>query len=279
MNAGKMNAAVMALMAIVFVHGTISFADQWMPACQEGHFSAKQKHVLRTTPSKNRPQKYGHCMATLYKTDGDGEREMWSRNLINNISPVQVFVADSGKYVVTMDEWAGVGKLPVVIYNSKGGLVRVHGIDSLGLEKDWKHIKRSTVSYWWNEGSISFFGPDEETFFIRLHWGKLLLIQLQNGDLMDEEWYRIFQGKTMPKKKWRTLHEFGRTQIQKNAMQLLHSRDPKKQKTGVLVCGQEKLEESIPQLKKILANTKYPYVRKAAREALEGLGQRVDGAP
>ena len=84
--------------------------------------------------------------------------EIWSRFLINNHSPVRVFVSDSGKYVVTMDEWHSVGELPVVVYGQRGELIRVHSTDSLGLKDDVLQITITASSYWWNEDSVIFSG-------------------------------------------------------------------------------------------------------------------------
>ena len=267
------------------VLATIACADSWGPIEQTEFYSENRKHMLRFEPHPDWPSKPGHCRAVLFK----GGKELWSRYLINNHAPVRVFVADSGDYVLTMDEWHSVGELPVVIYGRRGELVRVHSTDSLGLKDDIEHIKQTVSSYWWNEDSISFFGPDEETFLIRLHWGELILLQLRDGDLMDEEWYGIAKGWLMPEKKWTKLHEFGRTQLQKHAIRLLASKDAQQRKTGAMICGQEKLTEAIPALRELLNDeasfstnvpeewTRLYFVRKAAKDALEAMGQEVKG--
>ena len=185
-----------------------------------------------------------------------------------------------------MDEWHSVGELPVVVYGKRGELIRVHSTDSLGLRDDVLHVKTTTSSYWWNEDSMSFFGPDEETFFIRLHWGRLLLLRLDDGDLMNEEWYKMCKGWLMPEEKWRALHRYAGQQLRERAFQWLNSRNPEEQKIGATICGQEKFKKAISQLKELLKDKEYSrtlsipkgwtriyYVRKAAKEALRNLGE------
>jgi len=183
-----MKTKLIALMIGFFVVlGTALLADEWGPIEQTEFFSPNKRYMLKIVPREDWPIKPGYCKATLFKIDGRERKGIWSRYLINNHAPVRVFVADSGEYVLTMDEWHSVGELPVVIYGPRGDLIRVHSTDSLGLKNDVEHIKKTVSSYWWNEGLISFFGPEEETFFIRLHWGKLVLLGLEDGDLMDED--------------------------------------------------------------------------------------------
>ncbi len=285
-----MQTKVITLVTFVSITlATTLSADSWGPPEQKEFFSPKQKHMLKVTPHKDWPNKPGHCQAILYKINGERKTEIWSRHLINNKAPMRVFVADSGKYVVTMDEHGSVGDIPVVIYGLSGELIRVHSTDSLGLKDDIKHIKQTVSSYWWNEDSISFFSPDEEVFFIRLHWGKLIFLELSHGDLMDEEWHDLHKGWFMPEKKWKALHEYVPAQIKKQVLQLLHSNKAQDRKTGALVCQQEKIESACPRLKKLLKDkeyfiTNFPkegtrvyFVRKAAKQALEALGQKVDG--
>jgi len=214
--AGKMR-FTLAFIAVFTIlgQGTVGHGDSWGPITKFEFRSENGRHLLRIEPHDNWPDKPGHCRATLYRDDGDKRTELWSRFLINNHAPVKVFVSNSGRYVLTMDEWHSVGELPVVIYGRRGYLIRVHNTDSLGLKDDIEHITRSVSSYWWNENSTSFFGPDGETFFVRLHWGKLVMLDLSSGDLMDDDWYDIARGWRMPKTKWKSLHDYARREVAK----------------------------------------------------------------
>ncbi len=259
-------------------------ADRWGPVKHTEFHSAAGTHRLKIDPDPDWPDKPGHCRATLYR----GNKEVWSRYLINNHAPVRVFVADSGKYVVTMDEWHSVGELPVVIYGRLGRLVRVHSTDSLGLAEDVLHIKRTVSSYWWNEDSVSFFGPDDETFIIRLHWGKWIVLDLRAGYVMQEEASSRDGLHVRDERKWKALQAYRQKELAARAIAMLSSTDAGERKTAALICGQEKLTQAIPRLRELLNDkesfatdgpagwTRVYFVRQAAKEALEAMGQAVE---
>ena len=270
----------------VFLSGMSAVkADQWTAIEKKDFKSSSGKYLFKITPHEDWPNYYsGHCKAVLYKVDSSKLTEMWSRYLINNVGPVGVFVTDSGRYVITMDEWHRVGKLPVVIYGFRGDLISVHNIKSLGFEDDIEHIKRTVSSYWWNEDAIIFFGPKEEYLFIRLHWGKMLVIELWNGELCDKSWCEAH------KKKWKALQKYANKKIEEIALLKLDSKNSDERKTGALVVGQLKIRSAIPRLKELLNDKasyttrsgdrperKVYYIRKRAKEALEGMGVNVKG--
>ncbi|MBN2022872.1 MAG: hypothetical protein JW809_08750 [Pirellulales bacterium] len=260
-------------------------ADFWGPLEPTEFRSANGKYTLKIEPHPDWPDKPGHCRATLLREG----RRVWSRHLINDHGPVQVFVADSGRYVVTMDEWHHVGKLPVVIYGNDGRLIRVHDTDSLGLKDDVLNIKMSISSYWWNEGAVSLFGPDDETFLIRLHWGKWIVLELENGDLLakEKDFYRDDLRKQHDQR-WLKLEEYREKKLAERVVKMLTSDDPEERRTAAVICGEEKYMQAVPQLRKLLADEEYFdcitdwkwsrvfFVREAAKEALQALGQEVD---
>ncbi len=285
-----MNSAVSITVAVLaFVsHGISCWADEWGPITKLEFASANGRHLLRIEPYDDWPDKPGHCRGILYRINGDKRTEVWSRFLINNHAPVSVFVADSGSYVVTMDEWHSVGELPVVIYGRRGDLVRVHSTDSLGLKDDILHIKQTVSSYWWNEDSISFFGPNEEMFLVCLHWGKSIVLQLRDGERFRKE--RTFFRDDLRKQheqEWENLEDYRRKNLAATAIAMLSSTDADERKTAALVCGRERLTAAVPKLKSLLSDQKYfttnqpkawtrvYYVRRAAKDALQKLGEDV----
>lgn len=261
-------------------------ADSWGPIEQTEFFSENREYMLRIEPHPDWPRKPGHCHAKLF----EGKKEVWSRHLINDHAPVRVFVADSGEYVLTMDEWGSVGELPVVIYGRLGRLVRVHSIDSLGLRDDARHIVRSVSSYWWNEDSISFFGPEDKRFFIRLHWGEWIILDLHQGGLLQKKG-RFYRDdlREQHESEWKELVEYRQRTLATHAIGMLESDSARDRKVGALVCGQAKLADAIPKLSKLLDDqayistnvpkpqTRVYFVRKAAKEALHAMGREVDG--
>jgi hypothetical protein len=282
-------AAVVA--AISFAANGPASADQWEAARTTEYQSQDGSCIFRVEPS---PLWFsaGHCKGELFKIR-DGKRvRAWSRDLINNKAPVRAYVADSGRYVITMDEWGQVGTFPVVVYGLRGELVAVHSTKSLGLAgEDILHIKVSVSSYWWNENALVFFDPREEVLCIRLHWGKLLLINLYDGELMSQEWYEGRRGWDRDARKWPALREYAEKHSGALAMKMLVSKEPKERETAALVAGQLQLREAIPALRALLADEafywsstsplffvgmgKCYYVRDAARKALDQIGAQV----
>ena len=283
----KTLAIASATLLVSFQFGT-AYGDSWAPIEQTEFYSVDRNYMLRIWPHPEWPDKPGHCQATLYSLKGDWEAKVWSRYLINNHAPVSVFVSDAGKYVVTMDEWGHIGQLPVVIYGARGRLVKAHSIDSLDLDDDVGHIQTTMSSCLWNEDSVSFFGPKEETFVIRLHWGRMLILDLSNGRVMNKGSHR-FSRAIANEEAWRILLDFVAKQLRQRALAMLISMHPEDRKTGAMLSGQVMIREAIPRLRELLGDRSYYttmggaheestivlYVREAARQALEKLGEET----
>ena len=80
-------------------------------------------------------------------------RLVWRGQLANCIAPVSALVAPAGRYVVTFDNWAGIGVGPniIVIYDAAGAIIR-----SLAL-RDFlpDHYIRAFA---WSYGSVYWSG-------------------------------------------------------------------------------------------------------------------------
>lgn len=254
-------------------------ADEWKPPERREFFSRSQKYSFTIRPLKQPWKRPGNCYGILYARQKTKDK-VWARNLINNIAPRTVFVSNSGKYVLTMDEWGHVGELPVVIYGEGGELIKVHNLDSLGLARDRTRMKLTVGSLWWNESSIAAFSPDEKYFCIKLHWGKLLIIDLSTGWLEDEH-------TAYNKERLKELIDSGEKAVEEQAFVMLASSDAQERVDAAVACGALKLVSAIPRLKSLLNDhatylylaeppkRKVFYVRKAAKEALEKLGISV----
>lgn len=162
-------------------------ADSWASAEEAEFHSPNRKHILRVTPDKNWPGRMGGCLGELYRIEGNQRKLVWKRFLVNNHAPVEAMVTDSGRYVVTLDEWGEVGKLPVVIYGWRGELITVHSLESLGARSHLGQIECSISSIWWRNDALLFFGPEETCLFIRPTWGNTLMISLERGEVMTDE--------------------------------------------------------------------------------------------
>jgi len=156
-------------------------ANEVAPVGPRKVHSANGVYVFDITPAEQYLKHPGHCLGELYKNEAGRRQRVWSRFLINNTAPADVFVSDSGKYVATIDEWDIGSMVPLVIYGENGRLIHVHTHESLGLANDKEAGERATVTgddsdARWDEDSIVFFGPEDKTIIIRLRWGKTLIV-------------------------------------------------------------------------------------------------------
>lgn len=83
----------------------------------------------------------------------DAGAEIWSRELFNAVAPGEVLVADSGRFVVTFDEWdaAGIGDNVVVIYGPDGRTIGTFSLDELFPPEEAETLKRG-LSFGGGEG-------------------------------------------------------------------------------------------------------------------------------
>jgi len=267
------------LLSLMLALTPIALADMWASARQTDYLSPSGKYLLKVEPASKREKKET-CRATLFRVGQDMEK-VWSQNLENKKAPVQVFVPDSARFIVTMDEWHNVGKLPIVIYGKGGRLIKAYSLNTLEISGN-PNIERSVSSIWWNKNSISFFGPEDNTFFVRLKWGQWLVFDLASGNIIKVD--------SNAEPKWSDLLRYRDNTLSQRAISMLTSDSPKERETGAIVSGQEKFKNAIPQLRELLKDNeafilgdlggadekRVYYVRKAAKEALVRMGEQVE---
>lgn len=249
-----------------------ALSDRWRVAEQTTYSSESETYALQVTPAAKPWETPGHCRGTLLRTHGQEGEEAWSRSLVNNCAPVKAFVADCGRYVVTMDEWGSVGELAVVVYDCKGKLIKVLSLVSLGVSENDPQIERSVSSYWWSKNSICFFGPEEEHFFIRLHWGQTVAIRLSDGIPINDEGRMVWQGVSLKAHDWDRLADYGTRKTAECALELMQSSSPSERELGAMVTGQMKLRAGIPRLRELLSDSSHHHLKPS-----EGPWQRVYG--
>ncbi len=272
--------------------------DEWPVPQPQEYVSDNGRYILRIVPSSPTDRTLGKCSAELLEVSPTDRstKSLWARMLINDRAPVSVYIADSGNYVVTMDEWHSVGRLPVVIYGENGHLINVLSLRDLGVEAD-AHVRQSASSYWWDENSVTCFGITYhdyqiDPFFIRLHWGKIIAINLRRGEVVDETWMR--RRTYWPELGTKLKVDAGRSLGERILLLLKHPQEKGyeyKLLAPILAAGQMKLKDAIPLLREKLkskpeeihysgsqpAGVKVYYIRKAAKEALEAMGEEVKG--
>ncbi len=126
----------------------VAFADSWLAPTEQDYYAVNEAYYLHVVPGDGAK----HARGTLYHLFvGGGEEEVWSRDLENAVAPVTVLVSGDGRYVVTSDDWGGVGYGPnvVVIYGPEGELVCTFALEDLLTEGEIALVPHSTSSRWW----------------------------------------------------------------------------------------------------------------------------------
>jgi hypothetical protein len=79
---------------------------------------------------------------------------VWECELSNDVAPVSALVSDSGKYVVTFDDWhrVGRGENVVVIYGPRGRRIGRHSLETLLSPGQRRRLAMSVSSTWWGHG-------------------------------------------------------------------------------------------------------------------------------
>ncbi|MBN1420137.1 MAG: hypothetical protein JXP34_15265 [Planctomycetes bacterium] len=260
-----------------------AIADSWPNATPKRFASASGQYVFRTTPLSGfgeQARRPGRCEGALFRVDDGKEVPVWRRPLINNVSPVTAMVADEGPFVVTFDEWGGIGRLPVVIYDPQGNLVDVYNLRGLGL--DWRKdpIEVSASSIHWNRDALIFFGP-EDTLIIRLHWGRVIRIGLRTGRVLETPRDIPVSGGTARQAVWDALDAAIEKRIREIPLEKLRTGEVGEIWTGIRVARDLAIREAIPILRDIAAGrapitrggkpapeAAVEQVREKAREAL-----------
>ena len=160
------------LFAVFVASQTVALADSWVPPTIRTYYSQDQGVRFTVTPrgiqsplayfdgkvknEKQAGQKPGgspFARGVLEQKNGDGRWvTLWDKQLVNDVSPVNAVVANSGRSVVTFDNWhsMGWGDDAVVIYGEGGKLVRSFALTDLLPDYYFKALPRSVSSIWWS---------------------------------------------------------------------------------------------------------------------------------
>jgi hypothetical protein len=259
---------------LVLIAGMVpARADTWAAPKDQEFRSAGGEFVFKVRVAALPHPQRGECRGGLSRLHAGQSRQLWERPLVNRISPVRAMVHDSGRFVVTFDEWHGVGTNPVVIYGGGGELIARLSLADLGLEGH-PRITRSVSSYWWNDHAILLFGPGagdhptpwrrklEETLFIRLYWGEVVAIDLATGKRLrrdDPRGLAAGPARFLARETARFLDESYRRLAREYLREENFFRpDPTTEGVrGILLAMQLRLREPLPLLRKIAATERF----------------------
>ena len=137
------------------------YADSWPAPIEKDYFSKNKNFIAHITPVKgnNKP------LLEVFEVGNKQRVLLWQCKLSNKVAPVEIFISDDGRYVVTNNEWHQIGYGDCVIaFYSKNGLIKKYSMEEiLHLPNDItpgelvQLIPHSVSSRHWDEKSIKFF--------------------------------------------------------------------------------------------------------------------------
>jgi hypothetical protein len=157
------NKLAIFILFLTFIGFNTIFADEWGWPTEKDYFSENGKFVAHVTPPKY--LKKVKSLVEVFEIKDKQRVPLWQCFLGNEVAPVEVYISNDGKYVLTCNEWhkVGYGNLVVAFY-SKDGRIKSYSMEEiLHLPKDISRIElsrlvpHSTASRRWDENSIKFF--------------------------------------------------------------------------------------------------------------------------
>jgi hypothetical protein len=144
------------------------------------------------------------CRGIFSVRNNDGFlSKRWEINLVNEVSPVSALVSENGNYVVTFDNWHGVGygnEVVAIYETTSGNLIWNLGLPDFLTDSDISELPTSTSSIWW--GGNHFIDWDRSFLVLEISKnGKRrhetdakffqIRIDLRNGNMLDEKRDRL----------------------------------------------------------------------------------------
>lgn len=168
-----LSSGLIACLLLSLAFPTSAAADSWMPATKVTVESSDRQHRFTMTPRalssnlayfedavKEKP-KPGQLKGQAISARGHLERRdsngrwvtVWDRSLVNDVAPVDVVVAPSGRTVATFDNWhfVGRGENVLVFYGPDGELLRSLKLSDLLPEYYISALPHSVSSTRWRK--------------------------------------------------------------------------------------------------------------------------------
>lgn len=158
-----------ASLFLIFASSFIANADTWLLPEKTKYCSENKKYCIEVEPKKLESQlsyfqdkvdekenagadkkvKGNFCKGTFFAKG----RKLWKVRLDNEVAPVSALVSNNGDYVITFDNWHGVGygDNVVTIYDgATGKLVKKLGLTDFLTDSDVYGLPASTSSIHWH---------------------------------------------------------------------------------------------------------------------------------
>lgn len=213
----------------------------------------------------------------------------------------------SGSYTVELNP--GMNNA-LVVYGTTNAVVSSHSIHDLGftVRERMDHIHATTAGLdWYYPNALVFFSPDERFCFVHLPWGKTIAFDLDSQRVaapmtaelavlvtqrLEAEAIKLLEAGRNDKGRreavavaLRMTNATERVTAMRALITYGGSRD---REAGAMICGNLKLTNAVPKLTALLTDDAYRtiggrdgwrrvyYVRQAARDALNAMGQSVE---
>ncbi len=151
-------------------------------------YSASKEYRLRVTPGRGGETTGTACRATLqYRARGKRPETKWEVELVNEIAPLAAFVHDSGRWVVTLDEYRmGGAAHTLVVYLEDGEPGREWALDELLDPGELLNVERRGESLDWRHGARQVgFDAHAPHFVIVLENGREIRVDLERLELIE----------------------------------------------------------------------------------------------
>jgi hypothetical protein len=145
-----------------------SAADTWPLPETMAYYSANARFRLTVEPAGFSGDVTAPSGTLEQRAVGGEWRVVWSRELVNLHAPASVMVADTGKYVVTFDNWGqlGHGDDVVVVYDAQHEVTASLGLDDFLPASLVRVLPRSSSSIWW--GGDHHFSDDGDALMLEV---------------------------------------------------------------------------------------------------------------
>lgn len=173
---------VTSFVAIVCASGIVH-ADSWVPPSVQVVASESGERLVRVEPGRRGQE---GARALVYRYDADAERYAQSMafTLLHTVAPVDLLLADDGT-LVTLDEWAQVGKGEVlVVHDVDGKVAHRYTLEQL-LGAKAVAAPSTVSSTWWRCGKPALIAGGHVLHVITYDNGELRL-DLKTGQVRHE---------------------------------------------------------------------------------------------
>jgi hypothetical protein len=119
------------------------------------------------------------------------EKVIWRAKLVN--IPNRAILAESGKYVITLDSWRSIGfDHCLVVYGEKGKVIADFKLEDLLTAKEIEGLSASITHRGWSDKDIAEFedrSREQDELVIRMkhkRWTKVMRLSLSSGRIVKE---------------------------------------------------------------------------------------------